>query len=256
MPPKRPKNPNAPVYTLNSNVLMHEISKRIKTKNAARLSIALGSRKVPGLSKAVKALNTQRKEDAVRIAKAQIHGIARRVVTVMRGIRMLVDKKRPKEYTSRTMAQNIKNNAWTARYGPNFTITTKHQQQHFSKTLEDRAFGGLKIRVAYRGEVEVPRLQNMYRADASWLVSIQWKSDIGFQKGAGTQFWINANTQRIKSDPDPRDYAGFWAINRKATHSTPLEKQCRVIVKAIASAIFKDIVTQWNALPKTKPDQK
>ena len=94
MPPKRLTT--APVYTLNSNV-MHEISKRVKSKNAARLSIALGSRKVPGLSKAVKALNTQRKEDAVRIAKAGIHGIARRVVTVMRGIRMLVDKKRPKE---------------------------------------------------------------------------------------------------------------------------------------------------------------
>ena len=121
MPPKRLTT--APVYTLNSNV-MHEISKRVKSKNAARLSIALGSRKVPGLSKAVKALNTQRKEDAVRIAKARIHRIARRVVTVMRGIRMLVHKRRPKEYTSRTMAQNIKNNAWTARYGPNYTITT------------------------------------------------------------------------------------------------------------------------------------
>ena len=81
MPPKRLTT--APVYTLNSNVLMHEISKRLKTENAARLSIALGSRKVPGLSKAVKALNTQRKEDAVRVAKARIHGIARRVVTVM-----------------------------------------------------------------------------------------------------------------------------------------------------------------------------
>ena len=140
MPPKRPKNPNAPVYTLNSNVLMHEISKRLKTKNAARLSIALGSRKVPGLSKAVKALNTQRKEDAVRIAKGIIHGIARRVVTVMRGIRMLVDKKRPKEYTSRTMAQNIKNNAWTARYGPNYLNTTKNHNWlvNWSKTLIEK----------------------------------------------------------------------------------------------------------------------
>ena len=135
MPPKR----IAPVYTLNSNV-MHEISKRVKTKNAARLSIALGSRKVPGLSKAVKALNTQRKEDAVRIAKAQIHGIARRVVNVMRGIRMFVDKRRPKEYTSRTMAQNIKNNAWTARYGPNYLNTTKNHNWlvNWSKTLIEK----------------------------------------------------------------------------------------------------------------------
>ena len=138
MPPKRLTT--APVYTLNSNVLMHEISKRLKTKNAARLSIALGSRKVPGLSKAVKALNTQRKEDAVRIAKGIIHGIARRVVTVMRGIRMLVDKKRPKEYTSRTMAQNIKNNAWTARYGPNYLNTTKNHNWlvNWSKTLIEK----------------------------------------------------------------------------------------------------------------------
>ena len=223
MPPKRPKNPNAPVYTLNSNVLMHEISKRIKTKNAARLSIALGSRKVPGLSKAVKALNTQRKEDAVRIAKARIHRIARRVVNVMRGIRMFIDKKRPKEYTSRTMAQNIKNNAWTARYGPNYTnianfplpnnYNNNQTRTSIFKTLEDRAFGGLKIIVAYSGAYEVPanetENENGYRAEAYWHVSIQWKSDIGFQKGAGTQFWINANTQRIKSDPDPRDYAFF-----------------------------------------------
>ena len=106
------------------------------------------------------------------------------------------------------MAQNIKNNAWTARYGPNYTNTTEINRLivQVSKTLEDRAFGGLKIRVTYHGPANETENENGYRAEAYWHVRIQWKSKLQF---AESQFWINANTQRIKSDPDPRDYAFF-----------------------------------------------
>ena len=104
-------------------------------------------------------------------------------------------------------------------------------------------FGGIlldKIWVEYHGEYEDSANENdpgnSESEMAHWLVSIRWKSDL---QGAGTHFWINANTQRIASDPyDPTQ--GYSQSN--AT-------QRRVIVKAIVSAIFKDIVTQWNALP-------
>jgi hypothetical protein len=220
------------------------------------------------LSKAVKALNTQRKEDSVKVVKAHIQRIARRVVNVMRGIRMLLDKKRPKEYTSRTMTQNVKNNAWAARHGLNYKNMSKNQFVQVTKTLVDRAFGGLSISVSYNGAWEVPANENGpgNSEKAHWRVHIGSKTKL---QSGGTQFWINNNTQRIAIEP----YADFHYSAKYpdqlygiypniyqyiAPYIKPQPKldirpfspeQRRVFVKAIVSAIFKEIVTQWNALP-------
>ena len=98
-PPKRLTN-------LPSNIFLGHIAPKLKTRNIARLNMETGG-KVPGLAQEARKINAQRKQAAIAIIKKQQHALARRIATVMIGIRMAFRKKH---------SANVKNKAWLNRY--------------------------------------------------------------------------------------------------------------------------------------------
>ena len=221
MPPKRLTN-------LPSNIFLEHIAPRLKTRNIARLNTATG-RKVPGLTQEARNVNAERKRAAIAVVKKQQHALARRIITVMKGIRMAFRKKH---------SANATNRAWLNRYSHlyKFVEDEEFQPQVVSR-FTFRGFGGLVIEISLIPEEE--------QLNSEWTF-LYWpiKSN---PLHKSRKFFVGIETN------------GIGQLNWRTLHSghlpyLPLQsrKLSETVLRfyeTILTPVMMTVISMWNALP-------
>jgi hypothetical protein len=243
MPPKR-------LTDLPANVFLDHIAPKLKTRNTARLNIATGGQ-IPGLVTQARKLNAQRKQAALAIIKRQQHALARRIVTVMKGIRMFLRKEN---------STNPKNKAWMQRYAHNGYVFQDNGS--VMKTFKFRSFGGLEIEVKYDFSWYQTWLLKIYGNTSSKYDRWVYYADMNMKDGNRKVGYNsnNANNNNILANPvlnhRSHEYAsvnvGEFINNIQSTPEIESHQAQKRVIWALMTPVHKEVISMWNALPKAE----